>query len=139
MKTLNIENGKQEYDLAGKVTVEFCPTDMYFAEKVYSAFRKAEDAQIGVEAELKAADAEKVFEIVRRRDAEMREIVNEVFGVDVCTPLFGTVNVFARSGGLPLWANVLMTVMDVCYDNLPEEDKATRARMEKYTKKYKKR
>lgn len=139
MKTLNIESGKQQYDLAGKVTVEFCPTDMNFVEKVFSAFQKAEAAQKDVDGELKAADTEKVFEIARRRDAEMREIVNEVFGVDVCTPLFETMNVFAHSGGFPLWSNVLMAVMDECHDNLPEEEKATRARMEKYTKKYKKR
>lgn len=138
MKTLNIETGKRQYDLGGKVTVEFSPTDMDFVERLIGVFRQAEAKQKDIEAELRGADADSIFEIARRRDKEMRDLVDGLFGVEVCTPLFGTMNTFARSNGFPLWANVLTVVLDECYDNLPQEDKATRDRIEKYTRKYKK-
>ena len=138
MKNLQIETGKQQYNLSDKVTVEFSPTDMDFIEQLVSVFRKAESQQKETEDELKSADAATVFDVAHRRNAEMRELVNTVFGTDICTPLFGSMNVFARANGMPLWANVLLTVLDECYDNLPQEDKATKARIDKYTKKYQK-
>lgn len=136
MKTLKIETGKKDYDLGGKVTVSFCPTDLDFVERAFNAFKTAEAAQVETEAELKGADAEALFDIARKRDGEMREIVNSLLETDVCTPLFGTMNTFARADGMPLWANVIMAVLDQCYDELPDEEKATRARIKKYTKKY---
>lgn len=139
MKELKIETGKKEYNLGGKVTVEFSPTDMDFVERVINVLQKAEEKQKETESELKGADTSTIFEIAKRRDKEMRELVDELFGVEVCTPLFGTMNTFARDNGLPLWANVLTAVLDECYDNLSLEDKATGERIKKYTKKYQKR
>lgn len=141
MKTLNIDSGKQQYDLAGKVTVEFCPTDMDFVERIFSAFKNAEELYNKTEKEKREANVEKVFDICKCANQKMREIVNGVFGgVDVCTAIFETENIAtARSNGFPLWANLLMAIMDECYDNLPMEEAATRARIDKYTKKYKKR
>ncbi len=139
MKTLNIETGKQQYSLSDKATVEFSPTDMDFLERVIGVFRRAEEKQKDIEVELQGADTDAIFEIARLRDKEMRDLVDGLFGVEVCTPLFGTMNTFARSDGFPLWANVLTVVLNECYDNLPQEDKATRDRIQKYTKKYKKR
>ena len=137
MKTL--DNGKQQYNLSDKVTVEFSPTDMDFVERLVAVFQKAEAKQKDIEAELQGVEAGAVFEIARRKDREMRDLVDGLFGTEVCTPLFGTMNTFARSQGLPLWANVLTAALDECHDNLPREDAATKARIEKYTRKYRKR
>lgn len=141
MKTLQIETGKRQYNLSDKVTVEFSPTDFDFVETVSTALQAAEKKQAEVEVELRdlALDPDTVFEFARRRDKEMREIVNGVFGMDVCTPLFGTMNIFAHSDGFPLWANLLTAILDECYDNMPQEEKAARERIQKYTRKYKKR
>lgn len=138
MKELKIETGRQQYNLGGKVTVEFSPTDMAFVEKAVGVFLHGMKRQDDIEAEIKAADPDAIFEIARRRDKEMRDMVDELFGVEVCTPLFGTMNTFARDKGFPLWANVITAVLDECLDNLPEESKAARQRIEKYTKKYQK-
>lgn len=138
MKALHIDSGKQQYNLSDKVTVEFSPTDMDFVERVMAVFQQAETTQKSIEAELQNADVDSIFEIAHRRDKEMRDLVDGLFGVEVCTPLFGTMNTFARSQGFPLWANVLTAVLDECYDNLPQEDKATQDRINKYTRKYQK-
>lgn len=139
MKELKIETGKREYNLGGKVTVEFSPTDMDFVEKVIEAFQRGMRKQDDIEAEIKETDIDSIFEYARSRDKEMRDLVDGLFGKDVCTPLFGTMNTFARDNGFPLWANVLTVVLDECLDNLPAESKAARQRIEKYTKKYQKR
>lgn len=136
MKTLQIETGKQQYDLSGKVTVEFSPTDLAFVERLVSVFQAAEERQKDIEEKLKTADASTIFELARQWDAGMRELVNGVFDTDVCTPLFGGMNTFARCEGLPLWANLLVAILDECYDNLPKEDAVTKARIEKHTAKY---
>ena len=136
MKELKIEPGVVEYNLGGKVTVEFSPTDMNFVEKAINALMRGLKKQDDIEAEIKETDPESIFEYARSRDKEMRELVNDLFGKDVCTPLFGTMNTFARDKGLPLWCNVIMAVVDECVDNLPDEGKACKARIEKYTNKY---
>lgn len=136
MKTLKIETGKQQYDLSGKVTVEFSPTDLDFINRLFQVLQKVEEKQKDTEAELKNAQPTEIFEIARHHDSEIREMVDGLFGVSVCEPLFGTMNTFARSDGLPLWANLLLSIMDECYDNIPNEDAATKMRMERYTKKY---
>lgn len=129
-------SGKQQYNLAGKVTVEFSPTDMNFLERVISVFKFAEDAQAETEEALKNATGLDVFDIARKKDVEIREKINELFGAAVCTDLFGDEHVWSRNNGFPIWANLLTAILDVCYDNLPKEEKATKARIDRYTLKY---
>ena len=38
MKSLTFDNGIEEYDLDGKVTVKFNPTDVAFLEKLSDSF-----------------------------------------------------------------------------------------------------
>ena len=66
----------------------------------------------------------------------MRDIINGLFGKDVCTLLVGDINIYARADGLPLWANLILAVMDVMEVTAQAEDKAAQKRIEKYTKKY---
>ena len=121
MKELKIETCKQQYSLGGKVTVEFSPTDMDFVEKAVGVFLHGMKKQDDIEAELRVEDPDAIFEVARQRDKEMRDMVDDLFGVEVCTPLFGTMNTFARDNGFPLWANVLSAVLDECFGSLPEE------------------
>ena len=67
----------------------------------------------------------------------MRGVINELFGDDVCTPLFGSVNLFASSGGLPLWANLLLAITDEVQSAMQRELDAREKRIAKYVEKYK--
>ena len=78
-----------------------------------------------------------MFPIVRELDAKMRGVINEMFGDDVCTPLFGSVNLFASSGGLPLWANLLLAITDEVQSAMQGELDKREARIAKYVEKYK--
>jgi hypothetical protein len=137
MKELTVLTGTQEYRLNDACTVFFNPTDTAFVEKLFGAFETLDRKQDAYKAEVaKTADKKEIFETARKMDAEMRDIVNDVFGVDVCTALFGGMNVYALADGLPVWANLMLAIMDEIDTAFALESKATNPRISKYTKKY---
>lgn len=137
MKELNFDTGLVTYSLNGKCELSFNPTDSVFVEKLFNAFDILDKKQETYKAEVeKTANKREVFETARKMDEEMREIINEVFGFDVCTPLFGTMNVYALADGLPVWSNLMLAIMDEVDTTFARENKLTNPRISKYTKKY---
>lgn len=138
MKELNFETGLVTYDLNGKCEVSFNPTDSNFVERLYSAFEELDKKQEGYKAQVdKMADKKEIFEFARERDAEMRTIIDGVFDAPVSDALFGGMNVYAVAGGLPVWCNLMLAVMDEIDTTFAREQKATNPRIAKYTAKYK--
>ena len=136
-KSLSIETGLVSYDLNGKVTVEFNPTDSAFVERLYSAFEDMDKKQEAYRGQIEALeDKREVFKVTRECDAKMRKTIDELFGVPVCDPLFGGMNIYAMSDGLPAWANLMLTIMDEIDDSLKAEQKKMQPRLDKYTKRY---
>ena len=137
METLLINTGVVTYNLNDCCTVSFNPTDSAFAQRLFEAFsildKKQQDYRAADEQLSEGAD---VFRLAMERDGEMREIINGVFGQDICTPLFGPVNVYALADGLPLWANLMLAVIDKMDEAITKERTSTNPRIEKYTKKY---
>ena len=137
MKELSIGTGVVTYSLNGACEVLFNPTDSVFIEKMFNAFDTLDKRQESYKDEVsKNADKRELFVIARKMDGEMREIINDVFDVDVCSALFGDMNVYALSDGLPVWANLMLTIMDEIDTTFAREQKATNPRISKYTKKY---
>lgn len=139
MKDLNIATGLQEYNFNGKCTVYFNPTDPNFIDKVFTSFsdldQKNEEYRNQVQ---KETDGAKVLEIAKTMDAEMRDMIDDVFGTEVCEPLFGNISVYASADGMPLWANLMLAVIDEMDDAFAREKKASNPRIKKYTDKFKK-
>ena len=137
MKQLNFETGLQTYSLNDSCEVSFSPTDSFFAEKLFSVFNSLSHKNDEYEAQAqKAAGSKEVFEIARKRDAEMREMVNSIFEKDVCSLLFPNQCVYSMGGGLPAWCNLLLAVMDEMDVSIIAEQKQTNPRVQKYTAKY---
>lgn len=137
MKELNFDTGVVTYAVNGKCELAFNPTDSTFVEKLFNAFDTLDKKQEAYKAEVeKTANKREVFDTARKMDEEMRDIINEVFGTDVCTPLFGTMNVYALADGLPVWANLMLGVMDEVDTTIARENKLINPRISKYTKKY---
>lgn len=141
---LNISTGLKSYDFtdeSGAVlcTVRFNPTDPGFAERLYSAFadldKKDEQYHKRIEEE---NDPAQLFSIARAMDEEMRGTIDGILGDGVCQAIFGTISVYAWADGLPLWANLLLSVMDEMDEALAREKKASDPRLKKYTAKFKK-
>ena len=139
MLELNIATGLQEYNINGKCTVLFNPTDPNFIEGVFNAFDKLDEKHEAYKKRLsEETDGMKVFQIAHEMDAEMRATIDNALGCEVCTPVFGTMSVYAAADGLPLWANLLLAIIDEMDDAFAREKKASNPRIKKYTEKFKK-
>lgn len=137
MEELKFETGLVQFNINGKSCVTFNPTDCSFVERIFNAFDTLDKRQDAYNEEVKkAADNQEIFAIARRRDAEMREIIDGVFGAPVCADIFGDVNVYAMADGLPIWANLMLAVMDKVDTTFAMEKKRTNPRIAKYTAKY---
>lgn len=138
MKELNFESGLVTYSLNGKCEVTFNPTDSNFVERLYTAFEELDRKQEDYKSRAEGLDGRAMFELARERDTEMRGIIDDVFECPVSDALFGGMNVYAVAGGLPVWCNLMLAVMDEMDTTFSREQKATNPRIAKYVAKYKK-
>jgi len=139
MKELSFATGLVSYSLNRKEEVEFNPTDSAFVERLFNTFDSLDKKQEDHKAEIeRIADNREIFDVARRRDAEMRSMIDEAFGHPVCDAVFGNMNVYAMADGLPAWANLMLVVMDEIDTGFAREQKATNPRLKKYLDKWKK-
>lgn len=139
MKELNFDSGLVTYSLNGKCEVSFNPTDSNFVERLYSAFEELDKKQEGYKAQIeKMGDNREIFDFTRERDAEMRSIIDGLFEMPVSDAVFGGMNVYAVANGLPIWCNLMLSVMDEIDTTFAREQKLTNPRITKYTQKYQK-
>ncbi len=135
--SIRFGTGVAEYSLNDAVTVKLNPTDLAFAERIFETFdamdAKQEEMNAAIRAETEPAG---MFRLAREMDAEMRAMLDGVFGTEVCAPLFGAVSVYALADGLPLWVNLLLAVIDEMDLAFARERKAADPRVKKYTAKY---
>lgn len=137
MKELVFDTGRITFSVNGACEVSFNPTDSEFVKRLFDAFETLDKKQDAYKAEVeKMADKKQIFDIARQRDKEMREIIDSVFEAPVSDSLFGSMNVYALADGLPVWCNLMFAVMDEVDTTFAREQKATDARIKKYTEKY---
>lgn len=142
MKELNFETGLVTYNINGAAQVTFNPTDANFVERLFNTFNSLDEKQEAYKAEAErireSEEAKEVFELARRCDTEMRAMIDEAFGYPLSEPLFGSMNTYAMADGLPVWANLILTVISEVDTSLTKEQEATNPRFQKYMKKWKK-
>lgn len=137
MKELRFDTGLVSYKLNDAVEVAFNPTDVAFTERLFNVFNELDKKQSEYDAEKTAnMDARQFFDTARRLDEEMRSMIDDVFGRPVCAALFGGMNVYAFADGLPVWCNLMFTIMDEIDGSMVREKAAVNPRIQKYTAKY---
>lgn len=137
MKELSFETGLVTYSLNGAVQVTFNPTDSTFVESLFKTFDALDTKQDAYNSEIdNASDKREIFDLARKYDAEMRAMIDSILNQPVCDALFGSMNVYAMADGLPVWANLLLTLMDEINTAFAREQKATNPRLQKYLDKY---
>lgn len=136
MRELRIETGLQEFRVNDKCVLRFNPADPAFADRIYTALESLKKQQDNKAVDIDTIPETKVFEYLRELDADMRDTINGVFEDDVCTPLFGTMSVYASAGGTPLWMNLMMAVIDELDEGIKREKAFHSEKLSKYTKKY---
>lgn len=138
MKELQFETGVVTYKVNGSCEISFNPADPFFAKKLFDAIDRIGARQEEIEKKIKAgADGKEFFDFTEQEDTHMREEINGIFGKPVCGSLFHNVCVWAIAGGFPLWANFLMALVDEIDNNLVQEEKKSRERLNVYMEKYK--
>ena len=141
MRELKFSDGLEEYSLNGRVTVRFNPTDASFLEKLTALFSTLDALQEEVsslQAGIPEDDDSAVLALARDLDGRMRTLLDGFFGEPVCEALFGSMNLFASAGGLPVWANLLLALSEEVETAMQGELTAREKRIAKYTAKYKK-
>lgn len=149
MAGIQFESGIREYPLRlyegqDPVVVRFNPTNMIFVERVLNAFDRMDEIQEDYRKRIDAVDPERdykaVFELTHGMEDALRETLNDTFNMDICTPLFGAYeSVYAAGEGFPIWANILLAVVDEFDESFVKEREKTNPRLKKYTDKYRKR
>lgn len=135
---LSFDTGLVTYTLNGKCEVTFNPTDSFFVERISGVFDKLDELQEKYTAGVQNVDGSNVYEFARKCDAEMRDLMDTLFDHPICADVFGDLNVYAYANGLPVWANLLIALVDVINGAFDNEPKLTSKRIEKYTAKYRK-
>lgn len=137
MAEIRFETGLVSYHLNDACEVSFNPTDSAFVERLFHTFDTLDRKQEAYKAEIEnVTDQRKIFDIARKRDAEMRGMIDEALGAPVCDALFGGMNVYAMADGLPVWCNLMLAVMDEIDTSFAREQKRMNPRIAKYTAKY---
>lgn len=138
MKELSFDTGLVTFNLNGAVELSFNPADADFVERIYNTFDALDKKQDEYKAEAeKATGKREIFDVARKWDEEMRKMIDRVLGADVCGNLFGTMNVYAlNKDGLPVWAALMLTILDQVDTSFGERQQKTSATISKYTKKY---
>lgn len=137
VKELQFDTGLVTYNINGAFELSFNPTDSTFVEGLFNTFDELDKKQDAYKAEIEKAEKRKIFDIARKRDSEMREMIDAALGAPVCNAVFGGMNVYALADGLPVWANLLLAIMDEIDTSFAREQKLTDGRIRKYSAKYK--
>ena len=131
---IKINTGAKEFNFDGKVSIWINPTDPVFIGKMRETFQDLQKKQDEVKEKLD--NAEDIFEVCVQIDAEMREALLKLFGKDIVTPLVGDMNVYALADGMPIWAQILISLMDGIESYVAEENEKASEKIKAYTEKY---
>ena len=138
MPNISFDTGLVEYSFnGGSATVCFNPTDTNFIEKIFNTFDSLDKKYEEYLNKLKnVEDNVAAFETTNEMDKDMRGMIDELFGKPLCGELFGDMNLYAAAGGLPVWCNLFLAIIDEIDTAFAREKKATNPRIQKYTEKY---
>lgn len=137
MAELNFDSGLKTFRVNDRCDISFNPTDNNFVTRLYSVFEELDKKQEKRKAEISQhKNTKEIFAVARKYDEEMREMIDDLFVEPICETVFGDMSTFALAGGLPVWANFLLAVMDEVDTSFAREQSLTNSRVSKYTNKY---
>ena len=137
-RSLSFDDGLVEYEINGRATARFNPTDAAFTERLWKCFTDLDERQDEFQAKVDeiGEDGAQMFAYAKERDQEMRGIIDGLLGEGVADALFPDMNCYALADGLPVWINLMFAVAEEVEQAYTSEQKRTDPRMAKYSKKY---
>lgn len=138
MKNINTGAKVEEYNIDGKIVLRFNPADATFVKNFNAAFKALAGAQSELAEAATTVDDEAFFDASAATNTKLRGILNDLFGEDICTPIWGTADLTALSDGLPLWFNFMMALIDEIDADMKSVKDVRSARLDAYLAKYQK-
>lgn len=138
MKNINTGAKVEEYNIDDKIVLRFNPADATFVKNFNAAFTALAEVQDEFSKAAKTAEDDAFFGIAAATDAKLRGILNDLFGEDICTPIWGTLGLTAISDGMPLWFNFMMALIDEIDADMKSVKDVRSARLDAYLAKYQK-
>ena len=135
---IRFDTGIKTFSLNGEVEVKFNPSDTAFLGKIFDAVEKLEGKESAYRAEAEKLNTAAIFALAKKCDNEMREIIDAVFDVPVCTALFPEGYVMALADGFPRWANLLYAIVEMMDASTGPAKERAQERVRKYSAKYRK-
>lgn len=137
-RTLSFAEGTVEYDINGKATAAFNPTDAEFIRRFHETVERLDSRQDGMQADVDAAgdDPAAMYDLLAERDRSMRSEIDGLLGEGVSDALFGRMNCYALADGLPVWMNLVLAIADEVNANIDAEQEKADPRIKAYTGKY---
>lgn len=88
--------------------------------------------------EVKDGDGKNAIEVISELDKQVREQLNYIFGTDVSTPAFGTMNCLTFVDGVPVFVGFLNALLDEITADVTAEQKKAENSIAKYVNQVKK-
>lgn len=139
MDALNFDSGLKTYTVNGSTTISFNPADGHFVESLYRMLENIKEAtSLTDERELELkGDSEEAFRFAHERDKRIRAEIDNVFG-PVSSALFPGMDCTALAGGVPVWLNFVLAVLDVIDAEVSEQVGKPSPKLDAYLAKYRK-
>lgn len=141
MGEINFSTGVVERKVNGIRSIYYNPSDIGFADRLFSLASKVEEIDKKLREKLDKADAAKSFDYYRVAEKQKREAVDEVFGAGFCEDVFKGTSVtasLAGDGGTPL-ENFIFAVLDDMDADVRDKLDRRSDKINKYTEKYRNR
>ncbi len=138
MNNVNLNSTVEEFNVNDKVVLRINPADPEFVTRFNAAFKDLNAAQTEFSEAVQTATDENFFDIATAANTKMRKIINELFGEDVCTPIWGTMHLTAISDGLPQWFNLMMALVESINNSTKKVTAIRNKRLDAYLAKYQK-
>ena len=136
-ESIVFDTGVKTFVLNDTTEIRFNPTSVAFMEKIQNATNELNAIHERFAKEVENIGA---YKALKNADEEMRPVLDGLFGDDFCAKVFPPDEMYLLdiAGGFPVWANVVMAIVDKMDDSLKEEKTLIDKRIRKYSAKYKK-
>lgn len=126
MKSIDFDSGFKTYAINGdeSCVIKINTTDFNLPKRI-------QDANDTIKTVISEYEGKNAADDIAGFDTKVREIINEVFGSDICTPAFGKTNLFSiTSNGNYIFENFLGALLPVIQADIEEAAKAAQVRPE---------
>lgn len=119
MQSINFDDGFKTYAINGddNCTIKIRVTDFNLPKRI-------NDALSDIESIIEKVKSSKTADEIAKFDEEIRKIINDVFGSDICSGAFGKANICTiASNGEPIFANFFNALLPIIRADIEEVTK----------------